>query len=104
MANVDEDDCCWAIVISIDGCAEVWESGLGAVGSDVATWIGVCRMMESNNPSTIVNGEDGVLGFSSTDPKVCWRDCNGDRPKVVILVGEGGLVGCGEGWGAGLPC
>ena len=103
-ANVDEDDCCWAIVIGVDGCAGVWKSGLGVVGSDVTTWIGVCCMIESSGPSTIVDGEDGVSGFSSTDSKVCWRNCNGDRSKVITLIGEGGLVGRGDGWGAGLPC
>ena len=81
MASVDEDDCCWAIVIGVDGRAGVWELILGAVGSDVVMWIGVCRMMESNGPSTIVDGKDGVLGFSSTDSKVCWRNCNGDRSR-----------------------
>ena len=60
--------------------------------------------MESNGLSTIVDGEDGVLGFSSSDSKVCRRSCNGDRSKVVTSVGEGGLVGCGDGRGAGLPC
>ena len=97
-ANVDEDDCCWAIVIGVDGRVGAWKLELGTVGSDVATWIGVCRMIETNGPSTIVDGEDGVLGFPSSDSKVCWRNCNEDRSKVVTL------VGCGEGWGAGLPC
>ena len=63
VANVDEDDCCWAIVIGVDGRTGVWKSELGAVGSDVVTWIGVCRIIESSGPSTIVDGEDGVLGF-----------------------------------------
>ena len=60
--------------------------------------------MESNGPSTIVDGEDGVLGLSSADSKACWRNCSGDRSKLVALIGEGGLVGWGEGRGAGLPC
>ena len=61
-------------------------------------------MMESSGPSTIVDGEDGVLGFSSTDSNACWRNCNGERSKLVASAGEGGLVGRGEGQGAGLPC
>ena len=59
--------------------------------------------MESSR-STIVDGEDGVLGVSSADLKVCWRNCSGDRLKTVSSIGEGGPVGCGEGRGAGLPC
>ena len=61
-------------------------------------------MMESNGPSTIVDGKDGVLGFSSTDSNACWRNCSGDKSKLVALAGEGGLVGWGEDRGAGLPC
>ena len=60
-------------------------------------------MMESNGPSTIVDGEDGVLGFSSTDSNACWRNCNGDKSKLVASAGEGGLVGWADR-GAGLPC
>ena len=71
--------------------------GLDIVGNDVKEWIGVCRMMESSGPSTIVDGEDGVLGFSSTDSNACWRNCNGDKSKLVASVGEGGLDGRGEG-------
>ena len=74
------------------------------MGSGAIAWIGVCRIIESSGPSTIVDGEDGVLGLSSVDSKVCWRNCSGDRSKLVTSVGEGGLVGCGEGGGAGLPC
>ena len=50
-------------------------------------------MTESNGPSTIVDGEDGVSGFSSVDSKACWRNCSGVRSKLVASVGEGGLVG-----------
>ena len=67
-------------------------------------WIGVRRIIESSGSSTIVDGEDGVSGFSSVDSKACWRNCSGDRSKFVTSVGEGGLVGRGEGRGAGLPC
>ena len=70
-ANVDEDDCCWAIVIGVGGRVGIGGLELDVVGSNVATWTGVCRMIESNGPSTIVDDEDGVLGFSSTDSKVC---------------------------------
>ena len=92
-ANVDKNDCCWAIVIGVDGRAGIRESKLGVVGSEVVVWIGICRIIESNGPSTIVDGEDGVLGFSSIDSKACWRNCSGDRSKFVTPVGEGGLVG-----------
>ena len=61
-------------------------------------------MTESSGSSTIVDGEDGVSGFSSVDSKACWRNCKGDKSKLVTSVGEGGLVGRGEGRGAGLPC
>ena len=60
-------------------------------------------MMESSGPSTIVDGEDGVLGFSSTDSNACWRNCSGDKSNPVASTGEGGLVGW-EDRGAGLPC
>ena len=60
--------------------------------------------MESNGSSTIVDGEDGVLDFSSPDSNSCCKNCNGDKSKLVASVGEGGLVGCGEDRGAGLPC
>ena len=45
-----------------------------------------------------------MLDFSSTDSNACWRNCNGDKSKLVASVGDGGLVGWGEGRGAGLPC
>ena len=61
-------------------------------------------MTESNGSSTIVDGEDGVSGFSSVDSKACWRNCSGDKSKLVASAGEGGLVGGGEDRGAGLPC
>ena len=60
--------------------------------------------MESNGPSTIVDGEDSVWGLSSTDSNACWRSCNGDKSRLVASAGEGGLVGWGEVRGAGLPC
>ena len=50
-------------------------------------------MIESNGSSTIVDGEDGVSGFPSIDSKACWRNCSGDRSKLVASVGEGGRVG-----------
>ena len=50
-------------------------------------------MIEFNGSSTMVDGDDGVLGLSSTDSNACWRNCNGDRSKLVASVGEGGLVG-----------
>ena len=73
------------------------------VGSAAAMLIGVCRIMESRG-STMVDGEDGVSGVSSDGLENCWRNCNGDRSKFVFSTGEGGLVGCGDGRGAGLPC
>ena len=100
VAKVDEDDCCWAIVIGVDGRVGVRGLGLDIIGDDVEAWIGVCLMMAFNGSSTTVDGEDGVLGFSSTDSNACWRNCNGDKSKLVASVGEGGLVS----WGAGLPC
>ena len=59
-------------------------------------------MMESKG-SMIVDGEDGVLGVSSVGLENCWRNCSGDRSKFVSSTGEGGLVGRGDGRGAGLP-
>ena len=96
-ARVDEDDCCWAI--GVGRCVVVGKLGVGVVGSVVVVWIGICRIMESKG-STIVDGEDGVLGASFGDSKVCWRNCSGDKSKFVTSVGEGGLVGRS----AGLPC
>ena len=98
---MDEDDCCWAIDV---GCGiVVCGLRIDVVGSAVVVGIGVCRIMESKG-STIVEGEDGVLGISLDDSKVCWRNCSGDRSKLVTSVGEGGLVGGGEGCSTGLPC
>ena len=77
--------------------------GIDVVGNIAVVWIGICRIMESKG-STIVDGEDGVLGFSFGDSKVCWRNSSGDRSKLVTSTGEGALVGWGEGCGAGLPC
>ena len=100
-ANVDEDDCCWAI--GDNGHTGVRKPELGAIGNDVEVQIGVCRIMRSNG-STTMDGEDGVLGGSLVGLKSCWRNCKGDRSKVVTPVGEGGLVGWGEDRGVGLPC
>ena len=93
VAKVDEDDCCCAIVIGVDGRVGVRGLRLDVTGSDAKAWIGVCLMTEFNGSSTMVDGEDGVLGLSSTDSKACWRNCSGDRSKLVASTGEGGLVG-----------
>ena len=98
---MDEDDCCWAI--GINGGAVVCRLGAGVVDNVAVVWTGVCRIRRSSG-SIIVDGEDGVFGVLSEDLKVCWRNCSGDRSKLVTSVGEGGLVGIGEGRGAGLPC
>ena len=67
-ARVDEDDCCWAIVV--DKWTVVGELGGGVAGSVVVRLIGVCRMIESKGSIT-VDGEDGVLGVSSVDLENC---------------------------------
>ena len=67
-ARVDEDDCCWAI--DVDKLTVVGELGVGVVGSVVVMLIGVCRIIESKG-STIVDGEDGVLGVSSVGLENC---------------------------------
>ena len=91
-AKVDKDDCCWAINTGGEGRAGVFNPELGAVGNDAVVWIGVYRMRRSNG-STIVDGEDGVLGDSPAGVKLWWSNCSGDSLGVTDRIGEGGLVG-----------
>ena len=66
---MEEDACCWAIGNGDDGRVRVSNPELGAVSSAAMVWIGVCLMIRSNR-STIVDGEDGVLGDSPAGAKV----------------------------------
>ena len=98
---MDDDDCCWAIGV---GCGVmVCEPEVGVVSNVAVVWTGVCRITRSKG-STIVDGDDGVLGFSFGDSKVCWRNSSGDRSKLVASVGKGVSISWDEGRGAGLPC
>ena len=70
-ARVEEDDCCRDMGGRGCGdCAGVFNVKLTTVvGKFVVTWIGVCHITRSNW-STIVEGEEGVLGDSPTGTKV----------------------------------